>query len=813
MNNVSNLNYFLGQGFSYVYLRGKAPFEQGWQKISHTEAQATYRQKQERNLGVHTGQHSNNIIWIDLDERFVEFIQQFPRLCATLHVFRENAPDRGKVAVRITDTLPASTNFKPIPNKPPVAELLSTGRQAAVIGKHPSGEFYQTNGFSIIEMTFNEISQIWHEWTGKELSQIDSAQNQQSKPKLISIDQRKEEAPNDESHPLIDQLRQHYTAYDIFDHFGMVGDVANEGAGFIRILGNGGLLVGNPNSPDSSWKWFSHSASLGGDIFDAWYFCKMGEKIPHLDKNIFKETLYEMAKVAGLKIEEEPIRFTDKESQITHTVDEWIELAKVVIIDHKFKSDSQLRTALGALQIFERGQNIEYHISSRHLADLTGLSHRSIQKTIRWLCPEMLDIHERKRREDLEKAETLLSKISSCNSGNLAFRLLKEKEQEHIIERMKKTESESLYSVVIHYITDRVKRIQKELAQIKRGRERNELLDLLIKTESSNGVFANTYSLNLTTLAQVNERRFPQQNIGCAVPPQPLVELWKPLCGLEFIAQYMRDDAFIYNFIPREIVRDLSDQKPDEGWTTQTLMNAIVSSDGEKFLKSFGPSGPHILFELTFASHTTRSLAQAIGMHEGSLRRVIKCMSERIAPIVEKNRVGRHVFITLSDEWEHNLALARRHMFTDGVVHHRTIRHTLERIKRIRQFLPLITDEELKAEYIRIKTDAQKLLDAVEGNKRNTTVFDVSNLLLGIENDLAFVDVDIRTESDFYAYISTLENEDAKRLRYILAGDSIRYIEECRILANRLGLSHLLHLVIDVNELDKLTRRFREGTL
>ena len=804
----TTLNDFMGQGFGFTFIRGKIPFEKEWQNHPHSEEDAEKRHKQGRNLGVHAGEHSNNIIWIDLDERFTEFLETFPSLCNTLHIVRDNAPDRGKVAIRITDTLPASTNYKPIASEPPVAELLSTGRQAAVIGRHPSGEFYQTNGLPVTQMTFDEVDQIWHGWTDTHLSRIGEPPKQpQTTPKLIQVDTRKSETPDDESLNLVQRLRNHYTAYDIFDHFGMVGDVVNANAGFIRLLNNGGLLVGDPADPEHSWKWFSHSACIGGDIFDAWYFCKTGEKIPRLNPYAFTATLYEMARTAGIELPKEPPKFTDTNSQISHTLVEWIQVAKVAIAEHHFKGDGKLRAALGVLQILEHGQDIEYHISSRHLADLTGMSHRSAQKAIRWLCPELLESYERKREEDAQAARELLTKAANCTDGEVALSLLSEEDKNRVIDRMQKAETKDLYANVILYISDRVHRLEAELDQIDRGRARGELLNLLVKVESFNGAFANVFKLNLEHLAPISAQKFPQNE-----QRTPLGALWKPLRGLDFIALYMRDDAFIRNIIPQELKHSLSDQEPEEGWTPKTLMNAIVASNGEQYLKSIGQAGVYVIFELSLASHTISSLAQEIGMHEGSLRRVIKRMCTGMEPMIEKHKIGRRTFLSLSDEWEESLSVARRHMFTDGVIHRRTVRHTMERLERIRMFLPLITDEEVQIEYSRIKTNAQKLLDAIEG-KRQIKPLDVSNLLADIENDLAFVDVQIKTEGDFYAYLQTLESEDAKQLRHLLAGDYLPHITECKILANRLGLAHVLYLVMDVNEVDELVRQFRRGEL
>jgi len=84
------------------------------------------------------------------------------------------------------------------------------------------------------------------------------------------------------------------TALDVFEQFGIGGELRREPNGETRILGHGGLIV-NDDKPDT---WYNFSAEEGGGPIEAWAWCRFGSvsaKRQHL-----RQILLEMAQAAGV---------------------------------------------------------------------------------------------------------------------------------------------------------------------------------------------------------------------------------------------------------------------------------------------------------------------------------------------------------------------------------------------------------------------------------------------------------------------------------------------------------------------------------
>jgi hypothetical protein len=84
----------------------------------------------------------------------------------------------------------------------------------------------------------------------------------------------------------------------VFNEFGLAHRVQAEKNGELRLLGNGGLLI-----TEDRQTWYCFADEVGGDIIEAWIWCKYG---PNIDRTeIFRGVLLDMVRTAGL----DPVKF------------------------------------------------------------------------------------------------------------------------------------------------------------------------------------------------------------------------------------------------------------------------------------------------------------------------------------------------------------------------------------------------------------------------------------------------------------------------------------------------------------------------
>lgn len=380
----------MGLGFVLLAPGGKNPIEENWQHQSRSSEQAKHHAG---NIGVHAGKLSDNIIWIDIDINFPGFLDSFPRLKDSLTVTRDNDPYRGKVAVKLSDRLPRSTVWRPELEAPPQAELLSTGRQAAVIGLHPSGVPYRNNGKSPIEMTFGDLSAIWRRWTGEELPDPLAPKVQTKQPhKTRQTGQGTHKTYEIDPDSLLARIKASWTAYGVFKHFSLTGETTTEPNGDIRILGNGGLTVGNPKSAEN-WRWFSFSEDKGGDQIDAWGYCT-GRPV---NRETFHPILLEMAAIAGIDLSSHnnrTIAMTCRQNTIVQQwpVDQAIDhITANMMLPSMYPNPRYQRTdRLGMLAILETmrkaGRVEGVKLSCRELAELINVGYTTAAATLKRLC-------------------------------------------------------------------------------------------------------------------------------------------------------------------------------------------------------------------------------------------------------------------------------------------------------------------------------------------------------------------------------------------------------------------------------------------
>ena len=357
------IDSFAAWGFSFTQVAhgGKRPIKDNWQSNPLNAGQA---KNAPGNVGALLGKHSNNLVCIDLDERAGEFFAMFPALRETLIVWRDNATDRVKLFIRITDQLPRSTNWKCNGSQKPSAELLATGKQAVIIGIHETGAVIKNNGRTPIEMTFGELSAIWRRWTGQELP--DPTRTKEATKTTQARQQRAVDAGTSDN-PHANEIKQHWDCMKVFTHFGRAGDVVSQ-RGETRLRGNGGLLVDEARDV-----WYCHVEQVGGDCIAAWAWCS-GHTGP-LTGAAFVQTINEMRMAAGLA----PIE--KKQSGV-----DWNALTEYYSQPEAFERgrynvyNRSVMTAL--LEVMQQVDNPVIKMSVREAGERAGMSYRTAWKTL-----------------------------------------------------------------------------------------------------------------------------------------------------------------------------------------------------------------------------------------------------------------------------------------------------------------------------------------------------------------------------------------------------------------------------------------------
>jgi hypothetical protein len=285
----ADLGWLAEQGakFALPYGHTKHKFEEGWPEKPHTFEEAITHTRSDGNVGILTGKHSGGMVAIDKDIEFDETVQKLGRFARTAKIKRTNAPDRGKFLYRVRGELPGSASWKLPGDKHPRAEFLSTGRHALGPGsEYDGGDYVLVNKeLGILEVTPEELDHIWFIITGTPLLE-------QTKDDKEEQDKAKSE--------YIRKVKAHWdSAYKVFKHFNKFTEEQKERNGQIRLLGNGGLLVGDPNG-DNRGQWFCFASDKGGGPLKAWCECKWNKKFDKTDKRLFWDVLYEMGDAAGI---------------------------------------------------------------------------------------------------------------------------------------------------------------------------------------------------------------------------------------------------------------------------------------------------------------------------------------------------------------------------------------------------------------------------------------------------------------------------------------------------------------------------------
>jgi hypothetical protein len=288
---LTPLYWFADQGCTFVLVhpRSKQPVQWGWPDHPVGVDDATKHIRRGGNIGILLGAPSQNVVCLDLDQHFPLACDLYPEL-ARIRITRPGAPDRGKLLLRLEAPLvrPFLTRkWAFFDGAAPTTEFLAHRAQAVIPPSiHPAGGAYELHrtASAIPLCSPLQLASVWEVLTADTFAwynQPHQPHRQPWNPDLFRESVRSRSLPV--RHPTIDITSTRtalYARFDsalaVFHHFGHARKMQPAGQGNIRLLGNGGLIVGNPASA-GGWRWYCFRDGVGGDVVDAVGYCLMGK--------------------------------------------------------------------------------------------------------------------------------------------------------------------------------------------------------------------------------------------------------------------------------------------------------------------------------------------------------------------------------------------------------------------------------------------------------------------------------------------------------------------------------------------------------
>ncbi len=284
------INYLARHGGRFVAVErtSKKPVSAGWQNKHLTAGEVGAHVAMGGNVGLLTGAPSNGLVVLDIDYHFLDFIAAFPHVGLGPRIVRTDDLNRGKILIRVTDEIPPPRKWKPHADKPPYAELLSTGNHALIPPSvHPGGCPFELRGETepIPHYTRALLDALWEQWTQEPAPPESRAALQD---------------PHSRPVPLPDfwkgdiRARLDMVAYAC-DQLGATAQ--RESADEMRILGQGGLLI---NTRKQIWNTFGEdgTGTIGGDCFSLIGYLEHGN--PHPKGDLWQEVLHRAADLVGI---------------------------------------------------------------------------------------------------------------------------------------------------------------------------------------------------------------------------------------------------------------------------------------------------------------------------------------------------------------------------------------------------------------------------------------------------------------------------------------------------------------------------------
>ena len=118
---------------------GKQPIDKAWQVRPITLKDIMPYVNGGGNVGLLCGSQSDGLCLLDVDDHLQEFLEYFPGLAAAPIVQRADAPNRGKLIIKITGSIPKNQKWNNVH-----LEFLGNGNQGVIPpSKHPGGALYE----------------------------------------------------------------------------------------------------------------------------------------------------------------------------------------------------------------------------------------------------------------------------------------------------------------------------------------------------------------------------------------------------------------------------------------------------------------------------------------------------------------------------------------------------------------------------------------------------------------------------------------------------------------------------------------------
>ena len=275
------LEFFASNGVKFALAEkgNRFPTTKNWPNDPKSKEEAEEHASKGGNVCATLGKHSAGLVALDIDNDAPTKIALIGESADTVKRMRSNAPDRIALFYQVVGELPpkASVGWKPAGEEDLHVELKSTGSAICIHGTSKGG-FYSLvdEHFGIKKVTQNELDYIWRLLTGGHLYPRDESKT----------------AKNKQDREFIEKVKKSWTIMEVFKRHNWVKDGINPEGDEIRIKGYGGLLV---NEGKGCGVWDHHSASIGGDIIDAWAYCTNRTRAD------FTDILNEMAEEKGIK--------------------------------------------------------------------------------------------------------------------------------------------------------------------------------------------------------------------------------------------------------------------------------------------------------------------------------------------------------------------------------------------------------------------------------------------------------------------------------------------------------------------------------
>jgi hypothetical protein len=152
---------------------GKQPIDKGWQVKPLTLAQVAPHVRNGGNVGLLCGKASSGLCLLDVDDHLQDFLEYFPGLKDAPIIWRKDAPNRGKIVLKIDGALPKNQKWRDVH-----LEFLGTRNQGVIPPSiHPSGAPYELINADKPPLNFDgeRIIRICEIWQAQTISEIQPA--------------------------------------------------------------------------------------------------------------------------------------------------------------------------------------------------------------------------------------------------------------------------------------------------------------------------------------------------------------------------------------------------------------------------------------------------------------------------------------------------------------------------------------------------------------------------------------------------------------------------------------------------------------